>query len=114
MPLTHLHPIIADWFKEKFGEPTEPQRFGWPHILAGEDTLIAAPTGSGKTLAAFLCAIDRSVRDGIAGHLSNEVKVLYVSPLKALSSDVQRNLQTPLEEIQKQAVKQWVKLPQIR
>ncbi len=114
MPLTPFHSIIADWFKEKFGEPTEPQKLGWPHILSGEDTLIAAPTGSGKTLAAFLCAIDRLVRDGIAGRLANEVKVLYVSPLKALSSDIQRNLQTPLEEIQKRAVRQWVKLPEIR
>lgn len=114
MSLTPFHPIIADWFKEKFGEPTEPQKLGWPHILSGEDTLIAAPTGSGKTLAAFLCAIDRLVRDGITGRLTNEVKVLYVSPLKALSSDIQRNLQTPLEEIQKRAVRQWVKLPEIR
>jgi len=114
MSLTPFHPIIADWFKEKFGEPTEPQKLGWPHILSGEDTLIAAPTGSGKTLAAFLCAIDQLVREGIAGRLTNEVKVLYVSPLKALSSDVQRNLQAPLEEIQKRAVKQWVKLPEIR
>jgi ATP-dependent Lhr-like helicase len=114
MSLSPFHPIIADWFKEKFGEPTEPQKLGWPHILSGEDTLIAAPTGSGKTFAAFLCAIDRLVRDGIAGRLTNEMKVLYISPLKALSSDVQRNLQTPLEEIQKRAVRQWVKLPEIR
>ncbi|MFY9269273.1 MAG: DEAD/DEAH box helicase [Candidatus Manganitrophaceae bacterium] len=114
MPLTSFHPIIADWFKERFGAPTEPQRLGWPYILAGEDTLIAAPTGSGKTLAAFLCAIDRLIRNGIAGRLENSVKVVYVSPLKALSSDVQRNLQTPLGEIQTRAALQEIKLPEIR
>ena len=78
---------------------TEPQEAGWPHILAGEPTLISAPTGSGKTLTAFLVCIDRLLRKAIAGTLTNCTEVLYVSPLKALSNDVQKNLDGPLAEI---------------
>ncbi len=87
----------------KFGTPTEPQEAGWPHIVAGETTLISAPTGSGKTLAAFLVAIDQLLRKAIAGELGAHTEVVYVSPLKALSNDIQKNLDGPLAEIQKLA-----------
>src|SRR5205085_2901976 len=86
-------------FVRKFSTPTEPQVAGWPHILAGRTTLISAPTGSGKTLAAFLACIDALVRKAIAGTLSDRTEVLYVSPLKALSNDIQKNLEAPLAEI---------------
>ncbi|MCC6998340.1 MAG: DEAD/DEAH box helicase [Deltaproteobacteria bacterium] len=94
-----FHPLIADWFERKFGTPTEPQRLGWPHIAAGRDTLIAAPTGSGKTLAAFLACLDDLVRRDEAGRLEAGTHVLYVSPLKALGNDIQRNLERPLAEL---------------
>ena len=98
--LAWAHPIVQEWFVTKFGTPTEPQEAGWPHILAGEATLISAPTGSGKTLAAFLVCIDQLLRKAIAGTLSPTTEVIYVSPLKALSNDVQKNLDGPLAEIQ--------------
>jgi ATP-dependent Lhr-like helicase len=94
-----FHPLIAEWFARRFAGPTEPQRRGWPAIAAGEHTLIAAPTGSGKTLTAFLAVIDRLFREAEAGTLTDEIRVVYVSPLRALSNDMHRNLQTPLEEI---------------
>ena len=90
--LAWAHPLVAEWFVQKFGTPTEPQEAGWPHILANETTLISAPTGSGKTLAAFLICIDRLVRKAISGELTDRTEVVYVSPLKALSNDVQKNL----------------------
>ncbi|MEX2174172.1 MAG: DEAD/DEAH box helicase, partial [Pirellulaceae bacterium] len=99
MPLDIFHPLIRQWFSSRFGEPTEAQHRGWPHIAAGEHTLIAAPTGSGKTLAAFLVCLDRLLRQWIDGTLPAGIEVVYVSPLKALSNDIQRNLQTPLAEI---------------
>src|SRR5690606_23610276 len=92
-----LHPTLAAWFQRTLGEPTAPQAQGWPHIRAGEHTLIAAPTGSGKTLAAFLWALDRLLRQGEA--LADRTAVVYVSPLKALSNDVQKNLLRPLAEL---------------
>lgn len=95
--LTAFHPTVRAWFRERFGEPSEPQALGWPRIGAGEHTLVAAPTGSGKTLAAFLFALDRLLRCGPA--LENRTSVLYVSPLKALSNDVHRNLLAPLAEL---------------
>ena len=98
--LAWAHPIVQEWFVSKFGTPTEPQEAGWPHILAGETTLISAPTGSGKTLAAFLVCIDHLLRKAIAGTLSPTTEVIYISPLKALSNDVQKNLDGPLAEIQ--------------
>jgi ATP-dependent Lhr-like helicase len=94
-----FHPVIAQWFERKFGTPTEPQERGWPAIQSGAHTLIAAPTGSGKTLAAFLAELDALYREGLAGTLANETRVLYVSPLKALSNDIHKNLEEPLAEI---------------
>ncbi len=94
-----FHPVIEQWFEQKFGTPTAPQERGWPSIQAGAHTLIAAPTGSGKTLAAFLASLDQLFREGIAGELSDELRVLYISPLKALSNDIHKNLEEPLSEI---------------
>jgi ATP-dependent Lhr-like helicase len=102
--LAWAHPIVQEWFISKFGTATEPQEAGWPHILAGETTLISAPTGSGKTLAAFLVCIDQLLRKAIAGTLAPCTEVVYVSPLKALSNDVQKNLDQPLREIQQLAL----------
>jgi ATP-dependent Lhr-like helicase len=95
-----FHPAVARWFDRTFPAATEPQRHAWPQIKQQRHTLIAAPTGSGKTLAAFLSAIDDLVRLGVEGKLDDTTHVIYVSPLKALSNDVQRNLQLPLEGIQ--------------
>src|ERR1700674_1919969 len=97
--LAWAHPLIQEWFRKRFGTPTEPQVGGWPRILAGHATLISAPTGSGKTLAAFLACIDRLVRKPLAGDLADRVEVLYISPLKALGNDIQQNLEIPLGEI---------------
>ena len=98
----------------KFGTPTEPQEQGWPHILAGRTTLISAPTGSGKTLAAFLACIDRLVRKALAGDLRDRTEVLYVSPLKALGNDIQKNLEGPLGEILALAGERGLLMPEIR
>jgi ATP-dependent Lhr-like helicase len=106
MPESTFHPLIDGWFRNRFGQPTDAQQQGWPHIMAGRDTLIAAPTGSGKTLAAFLASIDRLLRLAIDGRLPDEARVLYVSPLKALSHDVERNLTGPLQEINELASQQ--------
>ncbi|MEE8141854.1 MAG: DEAD/DEAH box helicase, partial [Planctomycetota bacterium] len=97
MTLSSFHPAVRRWFQQTLGEPTEPQRRGWPAISRGEHTLIAAPTGSGKTLAAFLHALQQLLSQG--AELNDSLQVLYVSPLKALSNDVQKNLQGPLSEI---------------
>src|SRR5688572_14660355 len=97
MPLTSFHPAIRTWFSSRLGEPTVPQRLGWPAIRAGSHVLIAAPTGSGKTLAAFLSAIDSLISGGPS--IPDETRVLYVSPLKALSNDIQKNLSGPLAEL---------------
>src|SRR6266404_2430102 len=94
-----FHPTVASWFEEKFGSPTEPQKGGWPSIQSGAHTLIAAPTGSGKTLAAFFAALDELFREGLAGALQDETRVLYISPLKALSNDIHKNLEEPLAGI---------------
>src|SRR6059036_2292173 len=99
MSLSGFHPAIERWFESRFREPTEPQHRAWPLIQAGRNALIAAPTGSGKTFAAFLAAIDSLLRQGLDGALRDEIQVLYVSPLKALSNDVQKNLSEPLAEI---------------
>src|SRR5690349_2297976 len=94
-----FHPVVWRWFEQKFGSPTEPQLRGWPAIQSGAHTLIAAPTGSGKTLAAFFAELDRLFRSGLKGELKDETHVVYVSPLKALSNDIHKNLEEPLAEI---------------
>ena len=101
-----FHPIIERWFHTRFDAPTEPQQEGWPAIAAGEHTLIAAPTGSGKTLTAFLSCIDRLLKESLDHPLPNEVRVVYVSPLRALSNDMHRNLEVPLREIESVAA-EW-------
>ena len=97
MPLSDFHPAIRSWFQTNLGEPTPPQRQGWPAIRSGANVLIAAPTGTGKTLSAFLCAIDALVKQG--PYLGDGTQVLYISPLKALSNDIQKNLAVPLAGI---------------
>ena len=132
-----FHPLVARWFTERFGAPTAPQAAGWSHIASGRDTLIAAPTGSGKTLAAFLWAINRLIASGAGGPaagvglaaplpvgslhraksdglLEDQTSVVYISPLKALANDIQKNLQQPLAEIQQLAASLGVTLPEIR
>jgi ATP-dependent helicase Lhr and Lhr-like helicase len=112
--LAWAHPLVAAWFVQRFSTPTEPQEQGWPHILAGRTTLISAPTGSGKTLAAFLACIDRLVRKALAGNLGNRTEVLYISPLKALGNDIQKNLEVPLGEILAMAGERGLLMPEIR
>ncbi len=113
-----FHPAVAGWFARAFGNPTPAQADAWPNIKAGRHTLIAAPTGSGKTLAAFMAAIDDLVRQGIRGELTDAVQVVYVSPLKALSNDIHRNLEAPLagiaEELRRRGhadieIRSWVR-----
>src|SRR5260221_1504747 len=95
-----FHPVLRQWWASRFAEPTEAQLDGWSAIRRGDDTLIAAPTGSGKTLAAFLTALDQLLREGVEqGGLPDEVRVIYVSPLKALSADIHKNLAVPRREI---------------
>src|SRR5213595_2882440 len=91
-----FHPVVARWFEQTFGSPTEPQLCGWPAIQSGRHVLISAPTGSGKTLAAFLASLDVLFREGAQADLPDETQVVYVSPLKALSNDIRKNLQEPL------------------
>jgi len=113
-PLDWAHPILREWFVQRFGTPTEPQEQGWPHILARRDALISAPTGSGKTLAAFLACIDKLVRQALDGTLSDRTEVLYISPLKALGNDIQKNLDGPLAEILALAAARGFTMPEIR
>src|SRR3981081_3988361 len=103
MPLPPaFQPAVRAWFDRAFDAPTAAQSRGWAEIQAGRNTLIAAPTGSGKTLAAFLAAIDGLIRLGLDGDLPDITQVVYVSPLKALSNDIQRNLEVPLAGIRVQ------------
>ncbi|MEZ4373298.1 MAG: DEAD/DEAH box helicase [Polyangiaceae bacterium] len=97
-----FHPAVRTWFSRALGEPSAPQLAGWPLIAAREHTLIAAPTGSGKTLAAFLSALNELIELGLDSQLEDRCYVLYVSPLKALSNDVEKNLQIPLEGIREE------------
>jgi ATP-dependent Lhr-like helicase len=97
--LDAFHPLVRDWFTETLGEPSAPQRAGWPAIASGADTLILAPTGTGKTLAAFLWELNALITEGLEAPLANAVHLLYVSPLKALNNDVQRNLELPLAQL---------------
>ena len=114
MPLSLFHPLVQTWFRAQFDGPTEAQAQGWPAIAQGRHTLIAAPTGSGKTLAAFLTCLDSLVRKGLEGELPERTEVVYVSPLKALSNDIQRNLSDPLAGIYALAEAEGTPLPEIR
>jgi len=100
--LNSFHPAVAAWFSRTFDAPTEAQIYAWPALAAGKHVLVAAPTGSGKTFAAFLAAIDQLVKEGLEGPLPDETRVVYVSPLKALSNDIQRNLEAPLNGIREE------------
>src|SRR5690348_13235136 len=100
MSLATFHPITAAWFRDALGEPTEVQARAWPLIQGGQHALIAAPTGSGKTLAAFFSILDELVRRRLEGPLPDELHFLYISPLKALSVDVEKNLRVPLTGIE--------------
>src|ERR1043166_1958716 len=97
--LEGFHDSVRQWFAGRYGQPTEPQALGWPRILRGEDTLIAAPTGSGKTLAAFLACLAAMIRE--ASPPPDETQFLYVPPLKALPNDVRVNLLEPLAELRR-------------
>lgn len=112
--LSLFHPVLQDWFRSRFTRPTDPQLAGWPHIAAGEHTLISAPTGSGKTLTAFFAVIDRLFRQAATGELPDGLQVVYVSPLRALSNDMQRNLEGPLAEIQELATGYGLEIPKLR
>jgi len=114
MPLTRFHPLIAKWFETSVGVPTEVQAEAWPVIQSGGDALIAAPTGSGKTFAAFLSSIDRLFAQALARELEDQTQVLYVSPLKALSNDIQKNLRQPLAEIGEAALQAGLLMPELR
>lgn len=112
--LKPFHPVVRAWFQQTLGEPTEPQIRGWPLIRARKDVLIAAPTGSGKTLTAFLACLDELFGLAADGKLTDETHVLYVSPLKALGNDVQKNLLEPLAQLKARAKEAGVDLPEIR
>ena len=109
-----FHPVVVEWFRNRFAAPTEAQAEGWPAIASGRHTLISAPTGSGKTLAAFLICIDRLLRAGLRGELPDRAQVVYVSPLKALSNDVHKNLSVPLQEIFHLAARRCLPAAEIR
>jgi ATP-dependent Lhr-like helicase len=100
--LNSFHPAVAAWFSRTFDAPTDAQLSAWPALKEGRHVLVAAPTGSGKTFAAFLAAIDQLVKEGLQAPLPDETRVLYVSPLKALSNDIQRNLEAPLKGIREE------------
>src|SRR6267142_4487634 len=108
-----FHPLVAQWFQQTLGAPTAAQERGWAAIRDGRHTLIAAPTGSGKTLAAFLSAIDDLVREGIEHPLPDEVRVIFLSPLKALSADIHKNLAEPRRGIRELAETVGVDAPRI-
>ncbi|MDP1769931.1 MAG: DEAD/DEAH box helicase [Nitrospirota bacterium] len=114
MPLSRFHPLIAEWFQSQVGQPTDVQVQAWPAIQSGGDVLIAAPTGSGKTFAAFLSCIDSLFTQALARELDEHTQVLYVSPLKALSNDIQKNLQQPLAAIGNAALSAGLLMPDLR
>jgi ATP-dependent helicase Lhr and Lhr-like helicase len=113
-PLDDFHPLVRRWFRRVYGEPSPPQRLGWPHIAAGHNTLILAPTGSGKTLAAFLWAINHVVEQQLEAPLPPGVRILYISPLKALNNDIARNLEVPLAGLQEEARMAGTTFPPLR
>ncbi|HEY7876570.1 MAG TPA: DEAD/DEAH box helicase, partial [Gemmatimonadaceae bacterium] len=114
MSLDAFHPLVQAWFGETLGTPSEPQRLGWPAIAEGAHTLILAPTGTGKTLAAFLWELNQLIVRGLEAPLPNGVQILYVSPLKALSNDIHRNLERPLAELQRRFSESGLSFPEIR
>src|SRR5882724_1931071 len=114
MALRDFHPLVRDWFADRFGAATESQAQAWPAIRSGEHVLISAPTGSGKTLAAFLICLDDLVRAGLHQGLPETTQVVYVSPLKALSNDIHKNLDVPLSGIAGLAAERGLILPAIR
>src|SRR5205807_4772934 len=113
MALDHFHPVIHRWFSESLGQPTAAQVRGWAAIREKRHTLIAAPTGSGKTLAAFLTALDDLFQEGLRGPLPDEVRVVYVSPLKALSADIHKNPAIPRRAIAQRAETLGIEPPRI-
>src|SRR5215467_15264770 len=108
-----FHPIVSRWFRDFVGVPTAAQMRGWREIQSGRHTLIAAPTGSGKTLAAFLAGLDELFQEGLRAPLPDEVRIVYVSPLKALSADVHKNLALPRRGIQQLAEAEGLPAPKI-
>ncbi|UCE63956.1 MAG: DEAD/DEAH box helicase, partial [Nitrospirota bacterium] len=114
MPLSSFHPVVEEWFKTRLGNPTDVQVASWPAIRSGKHALIAAPTGSGKTLAAFLTCIDSLLQQGLQCELENHIQVVYISPLKALSNDIKKNLQDPLAEITERALNAGLLTPPLR
>jgi len=112
--LRGFHPLIRRWFTDTLGEPSAPQAEGWPAIASGESTLILAPTGTGKTLAAFLWELNALITDGLKAPLANGIHLLYVSPLKALNNDIQRNLERPLAELRERFTAEGTAFPEIR
>ena len=112
--IAQFHPIVRRWFEGRYASATAAQEQGWPAIARGRHTLISAPTGSGKTLAAFLTCVDGLVRQGLSEGLPDATQVVYVSPLKALSNDIQRNLSEPLAEMTALAEEMGTPLPEIR
>src|SRR5687768_1254850 len=113
MSLSRFHPVLQRWFTERIGVPTSAQTRGWDSIRGGQHTLIAAPTGSGKTLAAFLNALDDLFQEGLRSPLPDEVRVVYVSPLKALSADIHKNLAEPRKGIRQIAEEMGLEAPRI-
>src|SRR6186713_1028160 len=113
MSFSRFHPLVQRWFTSTLGDPTVAQAQGWMSIHEGRHTLIAAPTGSGKTLAAFLSAIDELTREGLESPLPDEVRVIYVSPLKALSADIHKNLAEPRRGIRRLAADAGLHVPHI-
>jgi len=114
MPLSSFHPVTQEWFTTRLGTPTDVQVASWPAIRSGKHALISAPTGSGKTLAAFLTCIDTLLQQGLRCELEEHIQVVYVSPLKALSNDIQKNLQEPLAEITERALSAGLLTPALR
>ncbi len=112
--LRTFHPLVRAWFTETLGSPSEPQRQGWPAIASGGHTLILAPTGTGKTLAAFLWELNALIVAGLAAPLPNAIRILYVSPLKALNNDIQRNLEAPLTDLRQRFERAGEAFPEIR
>src|SRR5437762_3750233 len=112
--LARFHPLVEKWFQETFGNPSDPQRQGWPAIASGAHTLILAPTGTGKTLAAFLWELNELITRGAKEPLPNAVHLLYISPLKALNNDIQRNLDRPLTELRERFKTEGDEFPEIR